>query len=71
MKVEGLLLDGLSNPSSVIQIRYFEVSCKLALISPDICQILEPVLQRVFDQFFELDDPLSQMASMDFVGILG
>ena len=58
-KVEGLLLNGLGNPSSVIQIRYFEVACKLALIAPDICKIVEPVLQRVFDQFFEFDDPLS------------
>ena len=55
----------------MIQIRYFEVACKLALLSPDICKIVEPVLQRVFDQFFELDDPLSQMAIMDFIGILG
>jgi len=43
-KIDGLLLSGLANPNSVIQIRYFEVACKLALISAEICSIVEPVL---------------------------
>lgn len=65
-----LLINGLQNPSSVVQIRYFEVACKLSLISAEVCEIVKPVMQRVFDQFFEVDDPLTQMAIMDFVGAL-
>lgn len=41
------------------------------MISPEVCKIVEPVMKTVFDQFFAVNDPLSQMAIMDFVGILG
>jgi hypothetical protein len=66
-------MNGLQNENSVIQIRYFEVACKLALVSAQICEIVEPVLQKVFEQFFDEwgNDPLSQMTIMDFIGILG
>jgi hypothetical protein len=54
----------------VISIRFFELACKLALISERVCEIVSPAIQTVFEIFFAVDDPLSQMAIMDFIGIL-
>ena len=43
----------------------------MALINTEVCSIVEPSLQVVFNQFFEIDsDPLSQMAIMDFITTL-
>jgi len=40
----------------------------MAAVSKEVALIVQPVMCIVFDQFFEGDDPLSQMAIMDFVG---
>ncbi len=45
----ALLAEGLSTEDSIIQIRYFELACKLALINPELSKVVEPVIQRVFD----------------------
>lgn len=65
-----MLVNGLQNEDSVIRIRYFELACRLALLSPEVCKVVEAPIMMVFDAFFTMDDPLSQMAIMDFVGTL-
>ena len=62
------MINGIKEANGVVQIRYFELACKMAAVSKEVAQIVQPVMRIVFDQFFEGDDPLSQMAIMDFIG---
>lgn len=42
-KLQGMLLHGLDEESSVVRIRLIELSCKLSLISAEVAKVLEPV----------------------------
>jgi len=53
------LINGIKEANAVVQIRYFELACKMAAVSKEVALIVQPVMRIVFDQFFEGDDPLS------------
>ncbi|CDW80652.1 UNKNOWN [Stylonychia lemnae] len=69
-QLQELLIKGIMSENTVVMVRYFELACNLAQISPELSQLTEPVIEQVFEQFFNLD-MLTQMAVMDFVAILG
>eukprot|EP00347_Sterkiella_histriomuscorum_P020407 403337922 len=69
-QLQKILVEGTQAQNTVVQVRYFELTCKLAMISPEISKIVEPIIDQVLGDFFSYDI-LTQMAVMDFVALLG